>query len=651
MCGVLVRLGIETRLQLAITICIIALVIATTLGGSGSATWVFILYRTLLPAITVLSVIGCWNQDTRLCRVYLACTSVLFGLMLVSVLRIQGSHFDGFYLWFKYVFFAAAFLPLAHYTRYQSARWKALLLGMVVGIAIVYLVPDLLWKHDQVAGFSRTNANYFGTYLLIGLAGTTAGAIFGTSTPWRIIAGAAAVLIGLGVIKTGSRGATVAMAAMIVLIAIRTRDRIPRQVWLAFALVTLLAAVISSPFLIGKFVDRGNVDPYNYARTEIWRTSLRVIGQSPVLGVGLGQFIHVSKRFTLPVEGPVARYLKRAQMAHNEYLQQMAEIGIPSAILLFSLLGYLVYLAWKRSTTVSPEFRCFHEAALLTATGVGAHALVDNCWTIPVTAASLVVLSLADILPLQSRERLRRFKIPQVAFAGALVMGVYVYATLIPALALYYNDVGHQAYDRNEFETAKNAHLRAIAIVPNHPVFLDNLGMVYMQWYAEKGDPQLLESSRQYFAQAIDANRQSLDPYIHMEGALLRSLSGSRMRDRNLFEEIVRVDTELLTVDPYIPFARKNLASAYHNLGKPEEAIRQLQTAIAYEPNYVPGHLQIAAWYAEEGDTAADQRSTTMALNIINKYRDFKPAEHYEILLLGRPDPAFTAQAEQKAVE
>ena len=129
-CGVLVRLGIETRLQLAITVCIIALVTATTLGGSGSATWVFILYRTLLPSITVLSVIGCWNQDTRLCRVYLACTSVLFGLMLVSVLRIQGSHFDGFYLWFKYVFFAAAFLPLAHYTRYQSARWKALLLGM-----------------------------------------------------------------------------------------------------------------------------------------------------------------------------------------------------------------------------------------------------------------------------------------------------------------------------------------------------------------------------------------------------------------------------------------------------------------------------------------------------------------------------------------
>src|SRR5262250_482977 len=146
-------------------------------------------------------------------------------------------------------------------------------------------------------------------------------------------------------------------------------------------------------------------------------------------------------------------------MVHNEYLQQMVEIGIPSAILLFSLLGYLVYLAWKRSTTVSPEFRCFHEAALLTAAGVGAHALVDNCWTVPVTAASLVVLSLADILPLQTRERLRPFKIPQVVFAGVLVMAVYVYVILIPALALYYNDVGHQAYDRNEFETAKNAHL------------------------------------------------------------------------------------------------------------------------------------------------------------------------------------------------
>src|SRR5207244_816057 len=124
----------------------------------------------------------------------------------------------------------------------------------------------------------------------------------------------------------------------------------PRQVWLAVGLAGLLAAIVTSPYLIRKFVDRGQIDPYNYARTEIWLSSLQVIERNPLLGVGFGQFFHISKRFTLPIDGAVARYLKRAQMAHNEYLQHVAEIGAPAAFLLFALIGYLIYLTWKRSS-------------------------------------------------------------------------------------------------------------------------------------------------------------------------------------------------------------------------------------------------------------------------------------------------------------
>jgi hypothetical protein len=74
---------------------------------------------------------------------------------------------------------------------------------------------------------------------------------------------------------------------------------------------------------------------------------------------GLWQFFHLSKQYTLPVEGAVARYMKRAQMAHNEYLQHLAEIGIPAALLLFLLFGYLVYLVRKRAAGAWPEFGGF----------------------------------------------------------------------------------------------------------------------------------------------------------------------------------------------------------------------------------------------------------------------------------------------------
>jgi len=314
------RLGIETRIQLAITLCVISLVIVTTLGGSGGAPWVFFTYRTLLVVIAILGAAGARHADLRISRIFLGCSVLVIGLMLISVLRIRGSHFEGFYLWYKHLFFACAFLSLANYARWQSARWRGLLLGSVVAVNLGYLLPDLIFNHGQVIGFSNNNANYFATFLLIGLAGSMAVAVFAIIPAWRAAAAVSAALILFGIVKTASRGGTLAAVAAIVVIAIRARGRIPRQVWLVAGLSGLLIAVVSSPYLISKFIDRNNIDPYNYARTEIWRGSLKVVAYSPLLGVGFGQFYHISKRFTEPINGLVARYLKRAQMAHNEYL-------------------------------------------------------------------------------------------------------------------------------------------------------------------------------------------------------------------------------------------------------------------------------------------------------------------------------------------
>jgi O-antigen ligase len=636
-------LGIETRLQLAMTLCIVSLIVVTTLGGSGGAAWAYLSYRTLLVLIAILGAIGSRTADYRTSRVFLIGITVLFTLMLISVLQIPGSHFDGFYLWFKCAFFAVAFVNLASYARYQSARWRGFLLGSIIAVSLAHLVPDLTMNRALVVGFSNNNPNYFATFLLISLAASMAAAIFGCVAEWRAAAAVSGLVILFGIIRTSSRGASLAAAAMIAVTAIRSRGRIPRQIWLIVAFAGLFTAILASPYLISKFVDRGQIDPYNYARTEIWKSSLHVIRQNPLLGTGFGQFFHLSKRFTLPVDGTVARYLKRAQMAHNEYLQHIAELGFPAALLLFALLGYLIYLVSKRAKTAWPDFRCFNEAALLTAIGVGTHALVDNCWTIPVTASSLVVLALADPLPLTKKETAYRWTRPQLAFVGAAIAVLYVFSTAIPGTGLYYNGKGHEAYERNDFAAAERYHLAAIAVVPNHPSFLDNLGMVYLQQFTENRDPNLLASAKVYFRRAIQASPQSLDPHMHMETVLGFSLNGDASHDRDIYSEMVQVDTELLTIDPFLPFVRRNLAGAFYNLGRFDRAILEVEKAIEYEPNYVPGHLQLAAWYGEHGDTIASQRQTAAAIAIINKYRNFKPTALYEALLLGRPEQSSAA--------
>jgi O-antigen ligase len=636
-------LGIDTRLQLAITLCVVSLIVVTTLGGSGGAPWAYLTYRTLLVAIAILAAIGARGAAFRTSRVFVLGIVLLFALMLISVLRIQGSHFEAFYLWFKYAFFAAAFVNLANYARYQSARWRGFLLAVIIVVCLAHLLPDLILNRVIVAGFSKSNANYFATFLLIGLAASVAAAVFADDLKCRATAAISGAVILFGIVKTSSRGASLAAVAMIILAAFRARDRIPRQVWLVVGLAGLLAAFLTSPYLIRKFIDRGEIDPYNYARTEIWKTALHVIAQNPVLGTGFGQFFHVSKRFTLPMDGVVARYLKRPQMAHNEYLQHIAELGFPAAFLLFALLGYSIYLIGKRRSSAWPDFWTFNEAALLTAVGVGTHALVDNCWTIPVTASSLVILALADPFPLRGVATPYRWSKLQLAFAGVAMATVYVLSTVIPGAGLYYNDKGHQAYERDDFATAERYHLTALAIVPNHPLFLDNLGMVYLQQSAGNGDQKLLESAKQYFRRAIEASPQSLDPHIHMETALLRSFSEDADHNREIYRALIQTDTEILQIDPFLPFVRKNLASAYYNVGQFDRALTELQRAIAYEPNYVPGYLQMATWYTQRGDVTASQRNTALAVSIVNKYRDFKPTQVYEALLLARPERTWAA--------
>jgi tetratricopeptide (TPR) repeat protein len=357
-----------------------------------------------------------------------------------------------------------------------------------------------------------------------------------------------------------------------------------------------------------------------------------------MLGAGFGQFFHVSKRFNFPVEGQIARYEKHVGIAHSEYLQYLAELGIPSALLLFALIGSFPFLAWKRAVTVQPEQRYFNEAAILTAAGVGAHGLVDNCWTVPVLASTIVIFSLADFLPLQSKEVTTGWASWKVATAAAVSALICVYAIVIPAVGIHHNDAGVRLYQQSRLDEAEQHHLRAVAVVPDSAVFLENLSKVYIAKFDRIHDLRLIDLAQKYLKLAISASPHAVEPYLRMEEALVRSLTGDEKHDLDVHKQIVENDLRLLSVDPYLPFPRKNLAHAYYNLGQYERAMEEMQKAVEYEPNYVPAYLQMASWYGERGDYAAKDRYNATAMSIVGKYRDAKPEFPYENILLGRPE-------------
>jgi O-antigen ligase len=634
-------LGLEKRQDLLVFLAIAALVAISPLGKEATAAPILVAYRLLLIAITLgsLSVLR-HKTEPEVCPIFIGLCGTAVILMLISVVWNPGSTFDGFYRWYQYLLFGSAFIAMALIHRDRSTVWKQAILWTVVGIDLIYLIVCLIvGQRPLLATF--VNPNYFASYLLAGFSVSVAIALFGRNRIAQTAGAASAAFLYYGMTQAWSRGATLAalgVAAMAILRFGRERA-ISRKLIAAVVGIGIIGATAASPALVRKFLDRGQLDPYNYQRPRIWWSALQVIAEHPFLGVGLGEFFHISKRFSPPTEGTIARYLKRPAIAHSEYLQLAAESGIPAAILMFGLAVYLFRIALRRARRCHPEQRLFQEAAILTACGLGFHALVDNNWTVPVMATGLVVFSVGDVLPQREWRWPARWS-PRLRLAGAVLLVLLVAdAVVIPGLAVYFNEAGAAAYNRRDDVRAESYYRLAAAIVPYHDVFLDNAGTVYLDKFIETGDSRWLDYAQTLFSEGWAANPNAEEPGRRLESALLQRLTGNREKDLPVHSQIAQVDRGILGIDPFDPFVRKNLAEALYNTGNRTAATQELARAIDFEPNYVPAYLQMAKWLKEGGDDVKAEEYLQKAIEIVNRFRNVALTERYEALLLGRPEP------------
>jgi O-antigen ligase len=648
------RFGITDRRELAVLAGLILLVAITPLGEEATHPVILFIYRTLL--LGIVAAYAAWTDRSKLqplCPYFIGAVAAIFGIMILSMLRWDGALFESFYTFYENVLFIGAFIALAHAGTARPAGWKHAVLASVVLIDVIYLAAAMA-SGSRILQGPFVNPNYLASFVLPGIAICVATVSLGTSIVWRVAAAAAGVFLFFGIGQTSSRGATLAGLALLGLGGLRAARRYGFS-WIRITAAAVLVAgltmaliVAVSPGLVRKFMDRGERDPYNYQRGQIWLGTLSMIGQYPVTGVGPGHYYYIAKLFTPAVDGTVARYRKWPNIAHSEYLQYLAELGIPGALLLFGLGGYLLLLAWRRTRKVAPDKRIPQEAALLAAAGLGAHALVDNNWTVPVMAAGLAVISQADLLPYRGTAK---FALPssssppmwKSALALLLVV-VWVEAAVIPSVGLYFNEAGHQAHNANDFKRAEGNHRLALAFIPEHPVLLDNLGTVYLDQFLKTRDQEHLDRAEVFFAEAMIQNPHFDIPAGHMESALIQRLTGDVKRDAPIHKRIVAADRQVLASNPFNPFIRRNLAEALYNLGQLEEACAELRKTVEIEPNYVPGHLRLAEWYKEMGRLEESDKSRKQAIQVATSYKDYSTVDEFEDLLLGRPHQTRTAK-------
>jgi len=235
-------------------------------------------------------------------------------------------------------------------------RWLgSLARGIVVVSVVVAILSTWYWIERQGAtdrlgwGWPIANPLFVAAVLLPGLifavAGTArslAAAVQAHSGPaWRAAAayGAAAIVLAVTIWMTDSRGPMLAAGVGLValpLFVLRGRGRLVAG-GAALALIVLAGVAVGATGLYrGAFRQRTMQE-----RFHIWRYALDMWREQPAAGWGAGSYQLVADSLSGPdrLARPEVLGSAWADHAHNEYLEQLADLGVVGLLLTVAALG------------------------------------------------------------------------------------------------------------------------------------------------------------------------------------------------------------------------------------------------------------------------------------------------------------------------
>lgn len=148
-------------------------------------------------------------------------------------------------------------------------------------------------------------------------------------------------LMVLTIVLTHSRGAALSLGAMIFTLIWRSRNR-----FAGFAIAGL-GALTAVAFVDKSYIERLNSiteyeqDGSAMGRLAAWKTALNMTQHNPFFGVGYGLFQRNYWKYASGSSNEGKR------VAHNAYLQIMAECGIPAFLFYMSLIVLSFWAIWK----------------------------------------------------------------------------------------------------------------------------------------------------------------------------------------------------------------------------------------------------------------------------------------------------------------
>jgi len=531
---------------------------------------IWLTLSVLFSRIPLASIVGEYGRY----ETFQAILSFVF-LFYLSLIYLNNEKWTGRFFW-------SLFIPAA----------LIIIYGVVQGLGYEPIFPFFMVRPEQWGGRARStlgNAVFLGGYLAFVLP-LILDAFLKRKDWWFLVFGGFFALGFASNVFSQSRGGWLGMIAGVFLLVIGrvylyrqnqkgSGYRLEFKHWL---LLFLTVALVFLTFLF--YIGQGNplekltyfyqhfLSIFNFqggsaaTRIEIWKGSLRMINDRPLLGVGPDQMINYFPLYRTVRYTRLEGEMTMPDRCHNEYLQIAVNLGIPGFLAFLWLLIYLSFSIYKPLKEgnlylwgLAAGVLGYLVQAITSITIVGIVAVVWIVFAILLNLSRKVGVLVWEFRPINNLNFSHRLGLISLFFLFSLLL---FSLAIRPAIADYYfykaNEAGFNQKNVSEIE---RYYRLAVAFHPYRENYRNSLADLYYNLALPRRDLNYLKEGIKLLEEFNHFNPYFQDTQSKLGAfySLYYSWTGNPFYNQKAVEAFEKA----LSIDPLFHFGYLNLVYSY----------------------------------------------------------------------------------------